>query len=155
MDEDRLRAVFRALHEKGVAYAVFGAVALGLHGLARATADLDLFLSPDADNVERLKAALREVFDDPCIEEISAADLCGEYPAVRYVPPDGFGIDLLTRLGKAFRYDDLDIEEKTIYGVPVRVVTPRTLWRMKKGTIRPTDRYDADVLAERFGFRED
>jgi hypothetical protein len=155
MDEDRLRAVFHALHEKRVEYAVFGAVALGLHGLARATADLDLFLRPDADNVERLKAALREVFDDPSIEEISAADLCGDYPAVRYVPPDGFGVDLLTRLGEAFRYDDLDIEEKTIYGVPVRVVTPRTLWRMKKATIRPTDRYDADVLAERFGFRED
>jgi len=155
MEEDRLRAVFRALHEKDVEYAVFGAVALGLHGLARATADLDLFLRPDADNVERLKAALREVFDDPSIEEISAADLCGEYPAVRYVPPDGFGVDLLTRIGEAFRYADLDIEEKTIYGVPVRVVTPRTLWRMKKGAIRPTDRYDADVLAERFGFRED
>jgi hypothetical protein len=155
MDEDRLRAVFRALHEKGVEYAVFGAVALELHGLARATADLDPFLRPDADNVERLKAALREVFDDPSIEEISAADLCGEYPAVRYVPPDGFGVDLLTRLGEAFRYADLDIEEKTIYGVSVRVVTARTLWRMKKATIRSTDRYDADVLAERFGFRED
>ncbi|MBZ5639529.1 MAG: nucleotidyl transferase AbiEii/AbiGii toxin family protein [Acidobacteriia bacterium] len=155
MDEDRLRAVFRALHEKRVDYAVCGAVALGLHGLARATADLDLFLRPDRDNVERLKAALREAFDDPSIEEISADDLCGEYPAVRYVPPDGFGVDLLTRLGEAFRYADLDIEEKTICGVPVRVVTPRTLWRMKKGTMRPTDRYDADVLAERFGFRED
>ena len=81
------------------------------------------------------------------IEEISGDDLCGEYPAVRYVPPDGFGVDLLTRLGEAFRYADLDIEEKTICGVPVRVVTPRTLWRMKKGTMRPTDRYDADVLA--------
>ena len=42
VDEQRLRAIFRALSEHRVEYAVFGAVALGLHGLARATADLDL-----------------------------------------------------------------------------------------------------------------
>ena len=154
-DEQRLRAVFRALKEQGVEYAVFGAVALGLHGLARATADVDLFIAPDAANVERLKAALRTVFEDPNIEDITAEDLCGDYPAVRYYPPDGFGFDILTRLGDAFRYADLDIEEKSYDGVPVRVVTPRTLWQMKKDTTHPTDRFDADVLAERFGFREE
>ena len=154
-DEQRLRAIFRALAEQRVEYAVIGAVALGLHGLARATADLDLFLRPDADNVERLKAALRSVIEDPNIDEISADDLCGAYPAVRYVPPDGFGLDLLTRLGEAFRYEDLDIEERDYEGVRVRVVTARTLWRMKRDTTRPADRFDADVLAERFGFREE
>jgi len=154
-DEQRLRAIFRALAEQRVEYAVVGAVALGLHGLARATADLDLFLRPDADNVERLKAALRSVIEDPNIDEISAEDLCGAYPAVRYVPPDGFGLDLLTKLGEAFRYEDLDVEERDYEGVPVRVVTARTLWRMKRDTTRPTDRFDAEVLAERFGFREE
>jgi len=88
-DEQRLRAIFRTLAEKGVEYAVFGAVALGLHGLARATADLDLFIRSDAGNVKRLKAALRKIFDDPNIDDISADDLCGDYPAVRYMPPDG------------------------------------------------------------------
>src|SRR5437867_2989945 len=145
-DEQRLRAVFRALKEQGVEYAVFGAVALGLHGLARATADVDLFIAPDAANVERLKAALRAVFKDPNIEDIAAEDLCGDYPAVRYYPPEGFGFDILTRLGDAFRYTDLDIEEKNYDGVPVRVVTPRTLWRVKKDTTRPTDRFDAESL---------
>jgi hypothetical protein len=155
VEEDRLRSLFRALNAAGVEYAVFGAVALGLHGLARATADLDLFLRPDPDNIERLKVALRSVFTDPHVEEIDPAELCGEYPAVRYVPPDGFSLDILTRLGEAFRFTDLDVEVKTFDGVPVRVVTPRTLWRMKKGTVRATDRYDAEVLAERFGFREE
>jgi hypothetical protein len=155
LDEQRLRAVFRALGEQGVEYAMFGAVALGLHGLARATAGLDLFIRADATNVERLKAALRSVIEDPSIDEISAEDLCGDYPAVRYQPPDGFSVDVLTRLGDAFLYEDLDIEERDYDGVPVRVVTPRTLWRLKKDTTRPADRFDADVLAERFGFREE
>ena len=154
LDESRLRAVFRALHDHAVEYAVFGAVALGLHGLARATGDVDLFLRPDAENVERLKAALRSVFRDPCIDEISADDLCGEYPAVRYLPPDGFGFDLVTRLGEAVSYAELEIEVKTYYDVPVRVVTPRTLWQLKKDTIPPIDRLDAAMLAERFGLEK-
>lgn len=155
MDEERLKAVFLALQDQGVDYAVFGAVALGLHGLARATADLDLFIRPDPSNVERLKSALRAVLHDPHIDEISADDLCGNYPAVRYIPPDGFGFDILTRIGEAFRYADLETEERDYGGVTVRVVSPRTLWRMKKDTVRPTDRIDADLLARRFGFKED
>ena len=154
LDEARLREVFRALHDHGVDYAVFGAVALGLHGLARATGDVDLFVRPDPENVERLKAALRSVFDDPSIDEISAEDLCGGYPAVRYLPPDGFGFDLVTRLGEAVRYSDLETEVKIYDDVPIRVVTPRTLWRMKKDTVRPLDRLDAAMLAERFGLKE-
>lgn len=154
-DEDRLRAVFLALAEHEVDYAVFGAIALGLHGLARATADLDLFIPADPANIERLKDALRAVFADPNIDDISAADLCGEYPAVRYFPPAGFGFDILTRLGDAFRYADLEIEQKIYDGVPVKVVTPKTLWRLKKDTVRETDRIDARALAERFSLKED
>lgn len=155
VDEERLRAIFRALRERGVDYAVFGAVALGLHGLARATADLDLFLRPDADNVERLKAALRDVYADTAIEEIDPAELVGDYPAVRYVPPDGFSYDLVTRLGEAFGWSDLETETKGFGDVSVRLVTARFLWRMKKNTVRWTDAYDAQTLAERFGFKED
>lgn len=152
VDEAGLRAVFRALAQRRVAYAVFGGVALGLHGLARATADLDIFLAPDPANIERLKLALGDVFRDPSIAEISAEDLCGDYPAVRYIPPDGFGFDILTRLGQAFRFEDLEIETKVFGDVEVRVVTARTLWKLKKGTVRPVDRFDAGALAERFGF---
>ena len=154
MDSDQLRAVFQALEEYDVEYSVFGAIALGLHGLARATADLDLFIAPTHENVERLKDALRAVFKDPNIDEISAEDLCGDYPAVRYIPPDGFPLDILTRLGEAFRFEDLENETKTFEGLKVRVVSPRMLWRLKKDTIRPGDRMDAAALAERFGYEE-
>jgi len=154
VDEDRLKAVFLALADQGVEYLVFGAVALGLHGLARATGDLDLFIDPTESNVERLKSALKSVFDDPSIDDISAEDLCGDYPAVRYMPPEGFGFDILTRLGEAFTFSDLDGELKQFDGVPVRVVTPRILWLMKRDTVRQVDRFDAGLLAEKFGFEE-
>lgn len=155
MDEEQLLAVFRALDQHHVIYAVFGGIAMGLHGLVRATADLDLFIPSDKANVERLKDALRSLFDDPSIDEISADELCADYPAVRYIPPEGFGFDILTRLGEAFQFEDLELEQRVYKGVPVHVVSARTLWRMKKGTVRPLDRIDAQVLADRFGFVEE
>jgi hypothetical protein len=53
---------------------------------------------------ERVRAALRAVFADPNVDEITTEDLLGDYPAVQYVPPTGtFHIDILTRLGELWR----------------------------------------------------
>jgi hypothetical protein len=99
MDFERFLAVLRALEREGVDYAT----ALGLHGIVRATEDIDLFVRPQADNVERLRRALRSVWDDPDVEQITAEDLAGQYPTIRYGPPgEAFVIDLLSRLGSAF-----------------------------------------------------
>jgi hypothetical protein len=156
MDFDKFLQVVRALAREGVDYVLVGAVALGLHGLVRATEDVDLFIRPDADNVERLKRALRSVWEDPEIAGITAQDLADEYPTVRYGPPgEGFVIDLLARLGSAFGFDDLEAETVSVEGVPVRVATPATLYRMKKGTMRPIDRADAAALKEKFAIPEE
>jgi hypothetical protein len=80
--------VLAALEREHVRYVIFGAVALNLHGLPRATEDLDIFVAPDETNINLLKKALFSVFQDPHIEEITAEDLLGEYPAIQYVPPD-------------------------------------------------------------------
>lgn len=148
--DDVLR-VIRSLNEAGVEYVVVGGVALNLHGLIRATEDLDLFIRPDPENVARLRSALKAIWQDPSIDEITAEDLCGDYPAVRYGPPTGdFYLDILTRLGEASSYDDLRFEVKTIEGLAVRVATPQTLYRMKRNTVRPIDRADADALRAAF-----
>ena len=153
MDYDSTRKVLAALEREGVRYTIFGAVALNLHGLARATEDLDVFVAPEPGNIERLRAALRSVFDDPHIDEIRSDDLLGDYPAVQYVPPDGsFHIDILTRLGEAYSFDGLETQRLDFDGLEVTVVTPRTLYEMKKGTVRPGDWGDAERLRRRFGF---
>ncbi len=129
---------------------------MGIHGLARSTEALDIFLEPSTDNVERLKRALRSVFADRSIEEMSAPDLLGDYPAVQYVPPEGaFHLDILTRLGEAFGWDDLEVQRAPFEGLTVSVVSPRTLYHMKRGTVRAKDRADAEVLKRRFQLEED
>jgi hypothetical protein len=40
-------------------------------------------------------------------------------------------------------------------GVRIRVATPRTLYWLKKGTVRGIDRSDAERLRQRFGIVED
>ncbi len=156
MDFELTRKVLAALEREQAEYIVFGAVALALHGIPRATEDLDLFIAPTRDNVERVKAALRSVFDDPSIDEITADDLLGEYPAIQYVPPAGpFHIDLLTRLGEVYSYASLEAERVDYDGVTVTVVTPDQLFQMKRSTVRTKDKADAERIALEFGFEED
>jgi len=152
MGIEKLPDVLQSLGEEQVDYVLIGAVAMMVHGLVRGTEDLDFFVRPTEDNIARLRRALRRVYpDDESIEEISERDLLGDYPAVRYNTPDGsFGIDILTRLGEAFAYNDLEFQEALFEGIPVRVATPATLFRMKKDTLRWKDRLDAEQLRERF-----
>lgn len=155
MDYGVTKRLFAALEQCGVHYAVFGAVAMNLHGLARFTEDLDLFVEPTADNIERLKTALRTVVDDSGIDEITADDLLGAYPAVEYNPPDGtFHIDILTRLGEAYAFADLTVERVAFEDLVVSVVAPRTLYDMKKDTVRLKDKADAEMLKRRFGLAD-
>lgn len=143
--------VLKALEREGVRYAIFGGVAMAAHGLNRATEDLDIFLAADADNVGRLRQALRSVYDDPSIDDITADDLLGDYPAVRYGPPDvEFTIDLVTRLGEAFAFSDLEVQRTRLGDVEIAVVTPHTLYEMKRDTIRPRDAADAARLRRKF-----
>ena len=156
MDADRVIAVLRALTERGVRYKVVGGVALNLHGIVRATEDLDLFVDPSPDNVTKLVAALRSVYDDPQLEEIRATDLAGDYPAIQYVPPEGgFSIDLLARLGTAFAYEDIECAPHDVEGVLVQVASPRMLYRMKRDTVRPQDHADAARLKILFAIEDE
>lgn len=144
--------ILKALEEHGVRYAVFGGFAMNFHGISRFTNDLDLFIEPSEENISRLKKALHSLFKDPDIEQIKASDLLGEYPAVQYLPPNSaFHLDLVTRLGEAFRFEDLQVQRIRAGSIDLTVVTPRTLFEMKKDTVRLKDRADAEMLREQFG----
>lgn len=156
MQFDDVVAVLKALERESVEYVLVGGVAVGLHGFERATNDIDLFVRATEDNVERLRRALHAVFNDPSIEEITAKDLAGDYPTIRYGPPDAdFFVDILGRLGTAISFDDLEASTVDVAGAKVRLATPRTLYRMKRDTVRPIDRIDAEVLKDAFNLKDD
>lgn len=147
----------RAFQAAGLEYVLIGAGAMAFHGIVRATEDLDLFIRATPENIERLRAALRAVYQgDPNINEISAEDLLGDYPAVRYYPPSGdLYFDVLTRLGEVASFETVEAEIKEVDGTHIRVATPSALYRLKKGTVRLQDRTDAAALRERFDLKEE
>ena len=94
--------------------------------------------------------------DDPNVDEIKVEDLLGDYPALRYYPPSGdLYFDVMTRLGEVASYETVDAEIKSVEGIRVRVATPRALFRLKKGTVRPLDRSDAEVLRREFDLEDE
>lgn len=154
MEPETIRALLAALRDENVDYVLVGALAMDVLGIGRLTEDIDLFVRPTPENVDRLRRALRRVWQDPSIDEITAADLAGEYPAIQYVAPDGTPIDLLSRLGEAFEFADLQATVYSYGDVEVRVATPETLYRMKRDTVRLRDKADAQVLKEKFGLKD-
>jgi len=75
---------------------------------------------------------------------------------MQYGPPGvDFTIDIVSRLGDAFRFEDLEVQRVRAGTVTITVVTPETLYRMKRDTIRLRDRDDAQRLAKAFGFGPD
>jgi hypothetical protein len=155
---DDAREVLAAFAREDVDLVVIGGMAMAAQGLPRATHDLDLFVAPRRENIEAVKRALRALFEDPSVDEIDPSEMAGPYPAVEYTPPHGrFSLDILTRLGEAFSWEEVLAEHDEVsWGeLTVRVATPRLLYRMKKDTVRPQDRADAARIRETFGLEED
>jgi hypothetical protein len=57
---DRLTGVFASLSSHDVRYLVIGGIAAGLHGVPRATFDLDILLDATPENARRLLDALAD-----------------------------------------------------------------------------------------------
>lgn len=57
---NRLKDVVRSLQEHEVRYLVIGGIAAVIHGVPRATFDLDILIEPTPENGKRLLEALAE-----------------------------------------------------------------------------------------------
>lgn len=157
IDLEEAKRILTAFEREGVEYVMVGSMAMAAQGLVRATRDVDFFVAATAANVEHLRRALKHLYnEDPNVDQITAEDLAGDYPAIQYVPPEApYSLDLLARLGEAFRYETIECEELILDGIRVRVATPAMLYRMKKDTVRPQDRLDAEQLRNLFKLEDE
>src|SRR5689334_21130914 len=138
MDRDEVIRVLRAFESVGLEYVLIGAAAMGFHGLVRTTEDLDLFIRATQENIEKLRTALRAVYEgDPNIDEISSSDLLGEYPALSYFPPhaDSY-FHVMTRVSEIASFETLDAEITDLDGTHVRVATLAALYLFTQATVR-------------------
>jgi len=143
---EKFLEILDAFRKEEVEYVLIGGFAVIIHGMPRVTQDIDIFIKMVPENIDRLKKALKVVFDDNSIDGITLNDL-NDYSVIRYGTPDGFYIDILGRLGEAATYDDLKYETITVEDVQVRIASIETLYWLKKDTIRIEDRRDAAFLS--------
>ncbi|MCL4512050.1 MAG: nucleotidyltransferase [Bacteroidetes bacterium] len=143
----RFLEVIDALEKEKVDYLLVGGFAVVLHGMPRLTQDLDLFVKANGDNIARLQKALYSVFDDKSIFEITNTEL-QNYPVIRYGSDEGFSIDVISRIGESFAFEDLQYEELNVDGHTVKIATAETLYRLKEKTYRAIDQNDLIFLKE-------
>lgn len=138
--------ILQALTEHGVEFVVVGAHALALHGIPRATGDLDLLLRPTSDNAERVVAALVDFGAPLQAHGVLAHDFTS--PELVYqigLPPRR--IDLLTSLsGVSFAEAFAGRVIVEIGGAQVAFLGREALLKNKRATGRDKDLVDLAAL---------
>jgi hypothetical protein len=138
----------RALTEAGARFLVVGAHALAVHGVARATGDMDIWVEATAENADRVWKAL-SIFGAP-VESlgISRDDLLKSDAVIQIgLPPRR--IDLLTGLsGVLFANAWEDRVTQNFGAVRVDFLGRSSLLRNKRATGRHKDLADLEALGE-------
>ncbi len=144
---NRFLEVIEALEREKVDYILIGGFAVVLYGMPRFTQDIDLFVKSKEDNIAKLQKALYSVFEDESIYEITYTEL-QNYPVIRFGSAEGFYIDILSKIGTAFSFENLRYEELEIEGHKIKIATPETLFKLKENTYRAIDQNDLMFLKD-------
>lgn len=139
-----------AFNRYGVKYVVVGGFAVIMHGLARMTEDIDFFIEDSAENIEKIKVALKSLYNDPFIDELKSEDI-KQYAVIRYGTPDNFNIDLIGKMGEemiSFKDVVRDAEFFEIDDLKIPVCSLDMLIKMKE-TVRDRDMRDLKFLKKK------
>jgi hypothetical protein len=132
------------LLENRVEFLLVGAYALAVHGVPRATGDIDIFVKPDAANSRRIFKSLSD-FGAP-MGNITADDFSvpGTILQIGVAPRR---IDIITKIdGLEFAEASEGREIVPIDGLSVPVISKLKLIINKQATGRDKDKIDADML---------
>ncbi len=139
-----------SFEKNDVEYVLIGGIAINLHGFSRNTQDIDLFINPLEENINKFKKSLFEVFKDEEINEITLHEL-EKYPVIRYGTDSGFFIDIISKIGDKFMFNDLQYEIKNVDGIKVKLADLKTLYKLKEKTYREIDQLDLKFLKSKLG----
>lgn len=151
-------SVFSMLQKKNVRHAVAGGVALVLHGVVRFTADLDLIVDLEQENLRRFIQAMKELGYRPR-NPVQAEEFLDPANRSRWKQEKGMEVFSFVDPAQPMNLVDVFIEEKipfheiegdlvriTAKGVTIPVVSPMHLKRLKQAAGRPQDLADIEAL---------
>jgi hypothetical protein len=141
---DDFRDCITALHVHGVEFVLVGAHALGVHGIVRATGDIDLLYRPTPSNVAKLCAALRDFGAPPSL--IDPVFMQSREAVVQIgLPP--LRIDLLAAVSGVTFDEAWSGALRVRYAThELRVLGIRELLKNKRASGRPKDLADVRRL---------
>lgn len=145
-----LKDLLLAFNEQHVRYLIVGGYALGVHAEPRATKDLDIFISPDAENSEAIFRALAQ-YGAP-LQGLSPKDFTDGSTFQIGQPPAR--IDLLQQID-GVTFDEAwsrRVEGRIDGEVQAAVISQHDLIRNKLASGRPQDLLDVKKI--RAGFEE-
>jgi len=138
------RDILSALSAEGVEFLIVGAYALAVHGLPRATGDLDIWVRPSEGNARRVWQALLR-FGAPLVS-MEIKDFHDPEIVFRMgLPPSQVDI-MMSISGVSFDEVWPNRVERVVEGVKVCIISRTDQIRNKRSTDRPKDKLDADWL---------
>jgi hypothetical protein len=149
-EPDRLVA---ALNAAQIAYVIVGGLAVGAHGVVRATRDLDLVAAPDQRNMDRLADCLQALGGEHPIQgPLTGAALAK--PATFKVQTQHGEVQVLNRMEGVPPFAELQrdqIRVEIASDAIAPVCSLAHLRAMKRAANRPRDRVDLAELEELHG----
>ncbi|MDI6739377.1 MAG: nucleotidyltransferase [Candidatus Edwardsbacteria bacterium] len=136
--------LLKSLNDHDVRYVVIGATAFPVHGYARTTLDVDIFIDPEPGNVRRTMAALTEFGYD--LQDLTIEDLSSQKVLIRqYILETD-----VHPFVKGVSFDEVWAHrvEAEINGVTAHFADLDDLIKMKEAAGRPKDIADLQVLNE-------
>ena len=150
--------VFRVLQKSNIRYAVAGGVALVLHGVVRFTADVDLIVDLEQENLRRFVQAMTELGYRPR-NPVKAEDFLDHAIREEWKREKGMEVFSFIDPAEPMTLIDVFIEEKipfrevmqdlvrvTAKGISIPVVSLAHLKRLKKAAGRPQDIADIEAI---------
>lgn len=145
---EKVPEIIKSLNRNNVKYVIVGGYAIILHGFLRATEDLDLVVEMTQENIKNFQKALKKVYNDKDIDEINYNELLN-FSVIRYGTPDNFYIDVISRIGESFNFNNIAVQEQVIDDITFKLATAGSLFEMKKNTLREIDKLDILFLKEK------
>ena len=140
---NRLQSVFKSFQSHDVRYVIIGGIAAVLHGVPRATFDLDILIEATETNVARLLQALREAG----FGTADLVDVQGILENEITIFNDRVRIDVLTTApGLTFEAAWERCETMDYQGQKFRVASRQDVIASKRAVGRPKDLEDIRIL---------
>ncbi|MDR3688954.1 MAG: hypothetical protein P4L46_06210 [Fimbriimonas sp.] len=148
---NRYQDVFGCLNSHGVRYVVIGGIAAVIHGVPRATFDLDMLIDATVVNAKDLLAAFEEANLGTALLTTPEEVISQEKTIFR----DRLRIDVQTSTpGADFEHAWKNRETLTYCGTPIEVIGLNDLIATKRAAGRDVDLADVAVLEHRLDSRE-